>query len=111
MAELSDFTIKNGAAGGFGMFSAAHFTWLAALVAAGSGVCLAYKNADENSRRIIRRAAAWGALGIELLRAALLFAAGCVFYLWPMSRHAWEGFAILLLGMAQHGTEQSEQNQ
>ena len=58
MAELFDFTIKNGAAGGFGMFSAAHFTWLAALVAAGSGVCLAYKNADENSRRIIRRAAA-----------------------------------------------------
>ena len=51
MAKLFDFTIKNGAAGGFGMFSAAHFTWLAALVAAGSGVCLAYKNADENSRR------------------------------------------------------------
>ena len=51
MAELFDFTIKNGAAGGFGMFSAAHFTWLAALVAAGSGVCLAYKNADENSPR------------------------------------------------------------
>ena len=58
------------------MFSAAHFAWLAVLLAAGGGVCLAYKNADENSRRIIRRAAAWGALGIELLRAALLLAAG-----------------------------------
>ena len=74
MAELFDFTIKNGAAGGFGMFSAAHFTWLAVLLAAGGGVCLAYKKADENSRRVIRRAAAWGALGIELLRAALLLA-------------------------------------
>ena len=76
MAKLFDFTIKNGAAGGFGMFSAAHFAWLAALLAAGGGVCLAYKKADENSRRVIRRAAAWGALGMELLRAALLFAAG-----------------------------------
>ena len=75
MAKLFDFTIKNGAAGGFGMFSAAHFAWLAALLAAGGGVCLAYKKADENSRRVIRRAAAWGALGMELLRAALLFAA------------------------------------
>lgn len=76
MAELFDFTIKNGAAGGFGMFSAAHFAWLAVLLAAGGGVCLAYKKADENSRRVIRRAAAWGALGMELLRAALLLAAG-----------------------------------
>ena len=56
MAKLFDFTIKNGAAGGFGMFSAAHFAWLAALLAAGGGVCLAYKKADENSRRVIRRA-------------------------------------------------------
>ena len=46
MAKLFDFTIKNGAAGGFGMFSAAHFAWLAALLAAGGGVCLAYKEAD-----------------------------------------------------------------
>ena len=46
MAKLFDFTIKNGAAGGFGMFSAAHFAWLAVLLAAGGGVCLAYKNAD-----------------------------------------------------------------
>ena len=38
MAELFDFTIKNGAAGGFGMFSAAHFTWLAALVAAAPNI-------------------------------------------------------------------------
>ena len=36
MAELFDFTIKNGAAGGFGMFSAAHFAWLAVLLAAGA---------------------------------------------------------------------------
>ncbi|MDY3281729.1 MBOAT family O-acyltransferase [Dysosmobacter sp.] len=31
---------------------------------------------------------------------ALLFAAGCVFYLWPMTRHAGEGLCILLAGMA-----------
>ena len=37
MAKLFDFTIKNGAAGGFGMFSAAHFAWLAVLLAAGDG--------------------------------------------------------------------------
>ena len=49
MAKLFDFTIKNGAAGGFGMFSAAHFAWLAVLLAAGGGVCLAYKEADQNS--------------------------------------------------------------
>ncbi|MBP3485924.1 MAG: MBOAT family protein, partial [Oscillospiraceae bacterium] len=30
----------------------------------------------------------------------LLFLAGCVFYLWPMTCHAGMGLAILLLGMA-----------
>ena len=106
MAKLFDFTIKNGAAGGFGMFSAAHFAWLAALVAAGGGVCLAYKNADENSRRVIRRAAAWGALGMELLRAALLLAAGeynigrlplhlCAMAVYICALHAWRGGALI----------------
>ena len=105
MAKLFDFTIKNGAAGGFGMFSAAHFAWLAALLAAGGGVCLAYKKADENSRRVIRRAAAWGALGMELLRAALLFAAGeynlgrlplhlCAMAVYICALHAWRGGAL-----------------
>ena len=38
--------------------------------------------------------------GSKRAAMALLFAAGCVFYLWPMTAHAGMGLAILLLGMA-----------
>ncbi len=74
MAELFDFTIKNGAAGGFGMFSAAHFAWLAVLLAAGAACVWRIK-----MRMKIHgasSAAGMGRVGDKLLRAALLLAAG-----------------------------------
>ena len=102
MAELFDFTIKNGDTEGFEAFGPEHIIWLAVLISAGAAVCAAYKKADKNTRRCIRRAAAWGALGIELLRAALLAAAGeynigrlplhlCAMAVYICALHAWRG--------------------
>lgn len=102
MADFFDFTGENNPASGFAMFGAEHFAWLAALVAAGALLCFCYKKSGARTRRSIRRAAAAAALGIELLRAALLFAAGeynigrlplhlCAMAVYICALHSWRG--------------------
>ena len=106
MAELFDFTIKSGDTEGFKIFGPEHIIWLAVLISAGAAVCTVYKKADKNTRRSLRRAAAWGALGIELLRAALLAAAGeynigrlplhlCAMAVYICALHAWRGGELM----------------
>lgn len=102
MAELFDFTIKRGASGGFSAFGAAHAAWLTLLLAAGVLICRTYKRADKIARRCMRHGIALTALGIELLRAILLFAAGeydigrlplhlCAIAVYICALHAWRG--------------------
>lgn len=71
-----DFTIEMDFSGGFGRFSAAHFALLAVCAAACAALCALYCAEGKTVRARLRRAAAFAALGTELLRAALLMAAG-----------------------------------
>lgn len=102
MAKLFDFTLKIGDAKGFSVFGAEHISWLLLLLAAGACLCRAYKKADELTRRRIRRATAWTALSMELIRAALLISAGeydigrlplhlCAMAVYISALHAWRG--------------------
>lgn len=71
-----DFTIETGSANGFGRFTAAHFGFLALCCALGCALCIVYGKAGDRRRCALRYALALAALGTEILRAALLFAAG-----------------------------------
>lgn len=76
MKSFFDFSIERGDPGGFGLFGAAHFAYLAIAAAATALLCAVYKRADAVRRARLRKAVALAALALELLRAALLAAAG-----------------------------------
>lgn len=61
---------------GFGMFSHGHLVWLAVGVFFALILCRAYLAAPPSGRRRLRLATAFGALAVELSRAALLARAG-----------------------------------
>ena len=61
---------------GFGLFSSAHFVWLALSAAVISSVSILYRKAAPSSRRYIRMTVAAVMLAVELLKAVLLMHAG-----------------------------------
>lgn len=75
MNDFFDFTIEY-TAEGFGMFSAIHLLWLVFGGACVFAVSRAYKRSDEARRKRLRRAVAFAALGLELLRAGVLMVNG-----------------------------------
>lgn len=75
MNDFFDFTSEY-TAEGFGMFSAVHLLWLAFGGVFVFAVSRLYKRADDARRKKLRRAVAFAALELELLRAVLLMAAG-----------------------------------
>ena len=76
MGNFFDFSIDSGWQEGFGRFSAGHWLWITGAVFACWALCRLYRSADGAGRRRLRLAVALSALGVELLRAALLAAAG-----------------------------------
>lgn len=76
MNAFFDFNTDVSQAAGFGLFSAGHILWLAAGALSTALLCRAYMRTDSRRRRALALGTALTSLGIELLRAALLMAAG-----------------------------------
>ena len=76
MNNFFDLTIERGSGVGFGRFSPCHFLWLGLGAAVMAALCIIYKKSGSAARRRLRLALAFTALGLELVRAALLAAAG-----------------------------------
>lgn len=76
MYSFFDFSPDNTYINPFGMFSAGHFIWLFAAVAALFLLCSRYRRSESVRRKRLRLWVALSALAIELARAALLIAKG-----------------------------------
>ncbi len=76
MNNFFDLTIERASGVGFGRFSVWHFLWLSLCAAATAVLCIIYRKAGAVTRRKMRLVLGGAAVGTELLRAALLAAAG-----------------------------------
>ena len=71
-----DFKIERGDGLGFGLFSRGHIGYLFLCACLIAGLCLVYRCVGKACRRRLRLMVAWGAVGFELTRAALLLFSG-----------------------------------
>lgn len=76
MAEYFAFTTENSSGAGFGLLSVWHLLWLLSGAMFIFSMCIVYRRAGTEERIWLKRGLALSALFLELLRAALLMAAG-----------------------------------
>lgn len=76
MYVLFNTPVLPGGAGGFALFSPWHVAWVCAGAAVCVALCTVYRNKNERARYCLRLCVSSVALAMELLRAAVLIAAG-----------------------------------
>lgn len=76
MKDFFDFSIESSFGGGFGLYSAAHFAFLAGCALLCAALCAAYRRQGLRGRRRLRLAVSAAMTALQLLRALLLMLAG-----------------------------------